>query len=77
MAWPAMSPDTNPIDIGQRRNHRNPQCQNIAELRTAIVEEWQTFPQYKLRRFVHSMKRRVKRTVPEARRFYTLFTVLQ
>jgi hypothetical protein len=34
--WPAMSPDT------------NPQCQNLAELRTAIVEEWQTFPQYKV-----------------------------
>ena len=42
--WPAMSPDMNPIEhvwnyIGQRLNHRNPQCQNLAELRTAMVEE--------------------------------------
>jgi hypothetical protein len=75
--WHGMSPDMNPIDIGQRLNHRSPQCQNLAELRTAIVKEWQTFPQYKLRRFFHSIKRRVKRTVPETRRFYTLSTVLQ
>jgi transposase len=63
--WPAMSPDMNPIEhvwdyIGQRLNHRNPQCQNLAELRTARVEEWQNFPQYKLRRLVHNMKRRVR-----------------
>jgi transposase len=63
--WPAMSPDMNPIEhvcdyIGQRLNHRNPQCQNLAELRTAMVEEWQNLLQYKLRRLVHSMERRVR-----------------
>jgi transposase len=63
--WPAMSPDMNPIEhvwdyIGQRLNHRNPQCQNLAELRTSMVKEWQNFPQYKLRRLVHSMKQRVR-----------------
>ena len=63
--------------IGQRLNHRNPQCQNLAELRTAMVEEWQNFLQYKLRRLVHSMKRRVRELFREVRRFYTLLTVLQ
>ena len=80
--WPAMSQDMNPIEhvwdyIGQRFNHRNPQCQNFAELRTAMVEEWQNFLQYKLRRLVHSMKRRVRELFREVRRFYTLLTVLQ
>jgi hypothetical protein len=65
ITWPAMSSDMNPIEhvwdyIGQRLNHRNSQCQNLAELRTAMVEEWQHFPQYKLRRLVHSMKRSVR-----------------
>jgi hypothetical protein len=63
--WLAMLPEMNPIEhvwdyIDQRLNHRNPQCQNLAELRTAIVEEWQNVPQYKLRRLFHSMKRRVR-----------------
>ena len=80
--WPAMSPDMNPIEhvwdyIGQRLNHRNPQCHNLAELRTAMVEEWQNVLHYKLRRLVHSIEASCKRTVPEARRFYTLLTVLQ
>jgi hypothetical protein len=59
--WPAMSPDMNPIEhvwdyFGQRLNHRNPQCHNLAELRTAMVEEWQNVLQYKLRRLVHSIE---------------------
>ena len=51
--WPAMSPDMNPIEhawdfIGRRINQRNPKCQNIDELRTAILQEWQQFPQERL-----------------------------
>ena len=62
--WPAMSPDMNPIEhvwdfIGRRINQRNPKCQNIDELRTAILQEWQQFPQERLRRLVRSMTRRV------------------
>jgi hypothetical protein len=34
-------------------------CQNINELRTAILQEWQQFPQEQLRRLVRSMTRRV------------------
>jgi acyl carrier protein phosphodiesterase len=48
--WPAMSQDMNPIEhawnfIGRKINQRNPKCQNIDELRTAILQEWQQFPQ--------------------------------
>ena len=46
--WPAMSLDMNPIEllwdfIGRKINQRNPKCQNIDELRTAISQEWQHF----------------------------------
>ena len=48
-----MSPDMNPIEhvwdfIGRRINQRNPKCQNIDELRTAILQEGQQFPQERL-----------------------------
>jgi hypothetical protein len=43
------------VEMGQR----NPKCQNIDELRTAILREWQQFPQERLRRLVRSMTRRV------------------
>jgi hypothetical protein len=61
--WPAMSPDINHIEhvwdfIGRKINQRNPQCQIIDELRTAILREWQQFPQERLRRLVRSMARR-------------------
>jgi hypothetical protein len=44
--WPAMLPDMNPIEhvwdfIGRKINQRNPKCQNIDELRTAIL--WEQF----------------------------------
>ena len=47
--WPAMSPDMNPIEhvwdfIARKINQRNPKCQNIDELRTAILQELQQFP---------------------------------
>jgi hypothetical protein len=45
--------------IGRKINQRNPKCQNIDELRTAILQEWQHFPQERLRRLVRSMTRRV------------------
>ena len=38
---------------------RNPKCQNIDELRTAILQEWQQFPQEWLGCLVQSMTRRV------------------
>ena len=40
-------------------NQRNPKCQNIDELRTAIVQEWQQFPQERLGSLMRSKTRRV------------------
>ena len=63
--WPAMSPDMNPTiehvwDFICRKIHqRNPKCQHIDELRSAILQEWQQFPQERLRCIVRSMTRRV------------------
>jgi hypothetical protein len=42
--WPAVSPDMNPIEhvwdfIGRKINQHNPKCQNVDELRTAILQE--------------------------------------
>ena len=59
-----MSPDMNRIAhvwdcIGRQIYQRNPKCQNIVELRTAILQGWQQFPQERLRRLVRSMTRRV------------------
>ena len=50
----------NPIEhvwdfIGRKINQRNLKCQNIDELRTAILQEWQQLPQD----LVRSMTRRV------------------
>jgi hypothetical protein len=42
--------------LAAKINQRNPKCQNIDELRTAILQEWQQFPQERLGR---SMTRRV------------------
>jgi hypothetical protein len=59
-----MSPDMNPIEhvwdcIGRKINQITPQCQNIDELSTATLQEWQQFPQERRRHLVRSMTRRV------------------
>ena len=59
-----MSPDMNPIehlwdDIGRKINDRVPACQNLKELRDALVQEWQSIPLRTLRHLVQSMRRRV------------------
>jgi transposase len=60
-----MSPDMNPIEhlwvyLGWKVNARTPNCQNIQELGTTLVQEWQQYPQCRLRRLVRGMRRRVK-----------------
>jgi hypothetical protein len=45
--------------IGRKINQRNPKYQNIDELRTVILQEWQQLPQERFRRFVRCMTRRV------------------
>jgi hypothetical protein len=59
----AMSPDMNPIKhlwdyLGRKVNARTPKCQNIQELGTALLQGWQQYPQYRLRRLIHGIRRR-------------------
>jgi hypothetical protein len=59
--------------IGRKINQRNPKCQNIDELRTAILQEWQQFPQEQLRR---SMTRRVTELHNKPQWIYSLLIFL-
>jgi hypothetical protein len=73
-----LSPDMNPIEhlwdfIGRKINQHNPKYQNIDELRTAILQEWQQFPQERFGRLVRSMTRRVT----ELHNIYEVFIILK
>ena len=78
--WPAMSPDMNHIehlwdDIGRKINDRVPACQNLQELRDALVQEWQSIPLRTLRHLVQSMRRRVDKLFRK-RGGYTRYWIL-
>jgi hypothetical protein len=65
LPWSAMSPDMNPIKhlwdyLGRKVNARTTKCQNIQQLGTALVQGWPHYPQHRLRRLIHGMKRRVQ-----------------
>ena len=62
-----MSPDMNPIEQSK--------SQNIDELRTAILQEWQQFPQERFGRLVRSMTRRVTE-LHNKRDGYTMYSLL-
>ena len=56
-----MSPDMNPMEhlwdyLGRKVNALTPKRQNIQELGTALIQEWQQYPQRKLRPLVHGMR---------------------
>ena len=61
--WPAKSSDLNPIEqvwdaLEKKIQQRPVQPRNLAQLGQAFIDEWQRFPQYKLRRLIASMRRR-------------------
>lgn len=68
LPWPARSPDLNPIehvwDMLQRAISCRPvQPVTIADLRTALIEEWNRIPQLRINRLIHSMPRRCQAVI--------------
>ena len=77
MEWPARSPDLNPIEhawdmLQTAVSSRPVQPASVQELRQALLEEWDSIPQYKIRRLVSSMRRRCQAVI-EARGHHTRY----
>ena len=63
LPWPPYSPDLSPIEhlwdhLDRRLRARDPPPQTIPQLRHAIQEEWDNFPQFRIARLITSMRRR-------------------
>lgn len=68
MLWPAKSPDLNPIEhvwdqLKRRLDDRTPRPSDLAELRAALVEEWNAWPQNNIVSLVMSMQRRCQAVI--------------
>ena len=68
LSWPAKSADLNPIEhiwdaLDRSIGNRAVQPKNLADLRNALVEEWNNFPQYKIRKLIASMRRRCQAVI--------------
>ena len=77
MAWPARSPDMNPIehawDMLQKASFARPvQPKTVPQLRTALQEEWARLTQQQLGRLISSMRRWCQ-TVMDARGHHTCY----
>lgn len=64
LAWPACSPDMNPIEhiwdeLGRKIRSGRHVINNVADLSTALIQEWNNIPENVIRRYVQSMRRRI------------------
>ena len=65
MAWPALSPDMNPIEhawdaLGRRVAARQPPPRTLPDLRNALRVEWELLPAEFFNHLVESMPRRIE-----------------
>ncbi|GFX94887.1 transposable element Tcb2 transposase [Trichonephila clavipes] len=65
MAWPAYSPDLNPIEnlwdaLGRAESSRFPPPATLIELETALQEEWRLLNSAVVDHLIESMSRRCK-----------------
>ena len=65
LPWPPYSPDMNPIEhlwdhLDRRIRKRQLPPATLAQMRQAIVEEWNAYPQHRINRLVMSMQRRLR-----------------
>lgn len=68
MEWPVCSPDMNPIEhvwdiMGRQVRARPVQPKSLGELRNALLEEWDRFPQESIANLIRSMPRRCQAVI--------------
>ena len=71
LPWPSKYPDLNPIEhiwdeLERRLQARQNRPNNVAELRLALVEEWNAVPRERVRRVICSMRCRCQAVVAAA-----------
>ncbi|KAK7105077.1 hypothetical protein V1264_019693 [Littorina saxatilis] len=77
MAWPALSPDLNPIELfwdqlQRKLNQLRPGPRTAAELRQALIHAWCNIPRDAINRLIHSMRRRCQAVI-NVRRGHTSY----
>ena len=64
LPWPPYSPDLSPIehiwDVLGQRVQTNHDVQNLAQLRNALVQEWNAIPQATIASCTRSMRRKIR-----------------
>ncbi|GBN58277.1 hypothetical protein AVEN_223255-1 [Araneus ventricosus] len=77
MAWPARSPDLNPIEqvwvmLGRRIAGRSVPLGTLHELQQALLQEWALLPQQVINDTIASMTRRCQACI-SAREYHTRY----